>query len=322
MAKVTLSDITSGYSSSTTVNANNALVAAAVENTLSLDGTSPNQMGADLDMNSNAVTNLSNGANNQDAVTVAQLAAATVVANTTTAALTTIADSGTNYTATTVEGALAEVASVATGEGASIIGVEDSAGNMAATNVEAALAEIYTDYVAADAVVVANYALTTNSNGASLVGVEDAAGDYTGADVEAVLAEIAANYVTRAHPSEVVTTTNVITASESGKTFYLNTAGGFTSTLPAPAIGLKYKFIVSTAPTTAYIVTTNAGANVLYGTLLDIVGEQVAVTAQDTVNFVANTSLVGDSLEVESDGTNWYVAAKSLANGGMTVAAT
>jgi hypothetical protein len=112
---------------------------------------------------------------------------------------------------------------------------------------------------------------------------------------------------------EVVTTTNVITAAESGKTFYLNAAGGFTSTLPAPAIGLKYKFIVSTykfivstAPTTAYIITTNAGANILQGTYLDIVGELVAISAQDTLNFVANTALVGDSLEVESDGTNWY----------------
>jgi len=122
--------------------------------------------------------------------------------------------------------------------------------------------------------------------------------------------------------SEVVTTTNVITASENGKTFYLNTAGGFTSTLPAAAIGLNYKFIVSTVPTTAYIITTNSSANVLFGFFLDIVGEQVYFSAQDTLNFVASTSLVGDFLEVESDGTNWYCVAKSGADGGITTAAT
>ena len=122
--------------------------------------------------------------------------------------------------------------------------------------------------------------------------------------------------------SEVVTTTNVITQEESGKTFYLNAAGGFTSTLPSPALGLNYTFIVSTAPTTAYIVTTTSGANILYGTLLDIVGEQVAITAQDTINFVASTSLVGDSLKVEADATNWYCNAKSLADGGITIAVT
>jgi hypothetical protein len=122
--------------------------------------------------------------------------------------------------------------------------------------------------------------------------------------------------------SESVTTTNVITASESGKTFYLNAAGGFTSTLPAPALGLKYKFIVKAAPTTAYIITTNGGDNVLQGTYLDIVGELVSIAAQDTLNFVANTALVGDSLEVESDGTSWFCTAFSKADGGITVSAT
>ena len=125
-----------------------------------------------------------------------------------------------------------------------------------------------------------------------------------------------------ATPSEVVTTTNIITAVESGTTYYLNAVGGFTSTLPAPAIGLNYKFIVSTAPTTAYIITTNAGANLLFGFFLDIVGEQVYFSAQDTLNFVASASLVGDFLEVESDGTNWYCVAKSGADGGITVAVT
>jgi len=121
---------------------------------------------------------------------------------------------------------------------------------------------------------------------------------------------------------EVVTTTNVITAAESGTTFFLNTAGGFTSTLPAPALGLKYKFIVTTAPTTAYIITTNSSANILFGTFLDIVGELVYFSAQDTLNFVASTSVVGDFLEVESDATNWYCVAKSGADGGITAAVT
>ncbi|HEB28834.1 MAG TPA: right-handed parallel beta-helix repeat-containing protein [Porticoccus sp.] len=121
--------------------------------------------------------------------------------------------------------------------------------------------------------------------------------------------------------SEVVTSTNVIIASESGKTFYLNAAGGFTSTLPAPAIGLNFKFIVSTAPATAYIITTNGGDNILQGTYLDIIGELVSIAAQDTLNFVASASLVGDSLEVESDGTSWFCTAFSKADGGITVSA-
>jgi len=57
MAKVTLTDVTSGHTATSTLNANNALVEAAIENTLSRDGTTPNQMTADLDMNGNSILN-------------------------------------------------------------------------------------------------------------------------------------------------------------------------------------------------------------------------------------------------------------------------
>lgn len=58
MAKLTLTDIAAGYALTTTVNANNALIEAALENTLSRDGTTPNTMSASLDMNSQQITNL------------------------------------------------------------------------------------------------------------------------------------------------------------------------------------------------------------------------------------------------------------------------
>ena len=58
MAKLTLNDISGGYQTADAYNANNALTEAALENTLSLDGTTPNQMQADLDMNSYDVDNI------------------------------------------------------------------------------------------------------------------------------------------------------------------------------------------------------------------------------------------------------------------------
>lgn len=69
MAKLTLNDITSGYASSTAINTNNAITETALENTLSRDGTSPNQMEADLDMNSNDILNVENI--NAQALTIA-----------------------------------------------------------------------------------------------------------------------------------------------------------------------------------------------------------------------------------------------------------
>src|SRR5688572_16879884 len=61
MAKLTLSDLSSlanQTSAISTINANNALIEEALENTLSRDGTIPNEMEANLDMNNNRILNL------------------------------------------------------------------------------------------------------------------------------------------------------------------------------------------------------------------------------------------------------------------------
>lgn len=57
MAKLTLVDMTTGYQSAAAYNANNALIEAALENTFSLDGTTPNVLTADIDINSNDILN-------------------------------------------------------------------------------------------------------------------------------------------------------------------------------------------------------------------------------------------------------------------------
>lgn len=61
MAKLTLTDLANLQNETTAVaavNANNGLIETALENTLSRDGTSPNTMTAQLDMNSNRIINL------------------------------------------------------------------------------------------------------------------------------------------------------------------------------------------------------------------------------------------------------------------------
>lgn len=62
MAKLTLADVANllgnPTSAANTINANNALVETALENTLSRDGTTPNQMEADIDMNNNDLLNV------------------------------------------------------------------------------------------------------------------------------------------------------------------------------------------------------------------------------------------------------------------------
>jgi hypothetical protein len=117
--------------------------------------------------------------------------------------------------------------------------------------------------------------------------------------------------------AELITASRTVLAGENGKTFYLNAAGGFTLTLPPP-----YEFVITINPTTAYIIATDSGDNIMHGTFLDIVGEMVAFANRDTFTFVANTAIKGDSVTFKSDGTNWHVRGFSAADGGITTSVT
>lgn len=81
MAKLTLNAIGSRYGSIDALNDNSDLIEAALENTLSRDGTGPNNMEANLDMDSHRVINLTDGVNNQDAATVKQVNAIVAAAS-------------------------------------------------------------------------------------------------------------------------------------------------------------------------------------------------------------------------------------------------
>lgn len=58
MTKIILNDVTNILTAGTVINNNSQRIENAIENTLSRDGTSPNEMNADLDMNNNRVYNL------------------------------------------------------------------------------------------------------------------------------------------------------------------------------------------------------------------------------------------------------------------------
>jgi hypothetical protein len=74
---LTLSDVTTFQNDNTAVaivNDNSAAIVTAMENTLSRDGTTPNQMGANLDMNSNRIINLPIPINASEPLRLADLA--------------------------------------------------------------------------------------------------------------------------------------------------------------------------------------------------------------------------------------------------------
>ena len=76
MTKLTLSNLQNLQNESTTITTltqNNVATVNALENTLSRDGTSPNQMNADFDMNSNRILNLPDALTDQEPATFSQL---------------------------------------------------------------------------------------------------------------------------------------------------------------------------------------------------------------------------------------------------------
>lgn len=106
---------------------------------------------------------------------------------------------------------------------------------------------------------------------------------------------------------ERLITTRVLVAADSGKTFGLALAGGFTVTLPALATspGFNAKFIVEVAPTTAYIIASAENDNIAgscYTSDGNAGDSETAFTA-DQMNFVATSAIIGDAADIAAVGT-------------------
>jgi len=129
---------------------------------------------------------------------------------------------------------------------------------------------------------------------------------------------------------EIVAATNAITVAESGKVFVLNHATEFASTLPAVAdsAGVNFKFIIGAAPASANytIVTGNTHENKIYGCIqeseTDTTEDGPTAQAQDTITFNDGVAVVGDYVDLVSDGVNWYVSGMTAADGGIAFSTT
>lgn len=153
--------------------------------------------------------------------------------------------------------------------------------------------------------------------------LEDVIAATCGITSEAAIANEAALRVAELE-AEVVAATNVITESENGKTFFLNHATEFVSTLPLPFLGGNFRFIVANAPETdSFTVVTKNSANILIGHVLtsqDAGGTADSETAGgDTLTFVLAKAVVGDMAEFWSDGVNWFVEASGKVFDAITI---
>ena len=127
-------------------------------------------------------------------------------------------------------------------------------------------------------------------------------------------------------PISLTAATATLTKDHAGCEVFLNRAAGITVTLPAPDAGLRYRFIVGTAPTTAYTINTDAGANIIVLGVneleVDTSDDGPYDNDADIVTFVANVAVVGDFLDLYCDGTKWYGRGQTNADGGITSGTT
>lgn len=123
--------------------------------------------------------------------------------------------------------------------------------------------------------------------------------------------------------SQVLTALATLTAADNGKTFFLNSGTEFAVTLPAPFLGAKFKFIVAAAPAAAsYTIVTPASAQIIFGHNLTSDGNAADTEptgGATTITFVDGQAVVGDMVELESDGTNWYARGTSAVPAGITL---
>tara|TARA_R110000803_G_C11759509_1_gene293723 strand:- start:82 stop:480 length:399 start_codon:yes stop_codon:yes gene_type:complete len=103
---------------------------------------------------------------------------------------------------------------------------------------------------------------------------------------------------------KALTADTTLTAADSGTTFLLD-AIGEEILLPVPTADTTFRFrcAVTTATTNWTIVAPSA---VIYGSAT-VAGALIAASAETTITLVVAKFLPGDLIELESDGTNYYV---------------
>lgn len=116
------------------------------------------------------------------------------------------------------------------------------------------------------------------------------------------------------------------TVLENGTTFLLNRAAGITITLPAPVVGLKYRFLVQTAVTSNdYGIDTDGASTFMVGVIQQVIAASATSEGQvadgtTIVSYNQNGSttggLVGSYCDVECiSSTVWQVTGISVGSG-------
>ena len=115
-----------------------------------------------------------------------------------------------------------------------------------------------------------------------------------------------------------VTAAKVLTLADSGNTFVLKAAAGAAITLPAVAEGFKIKVITGLAfASTAWTIVCPSAIG-QGGAIVD--STFVAAADETTITVAQGAESIGDYLEIESDGTSYFINGVGALAGAYTFA--
>jgi hypothetical protein len=98
----------------------------------------------------------------------------------------------------------------------------------------------------------------------------------------------------------------------------LGPTAGFQITLPALTSGVHFRFTVAdNFATTNYTIINPGAINKIYGGAT-VAGADVPADAEDTISFVASAEIIGDFVDVWSDGLYWFVNGRGTGGGSIT----
>lgn len=142
--------------------------------------------------------------------------------------------------------------------------------------------------------------------GASTLAAATASGLITGS----------AGIVAKSATAAAITTTRTLTSSDSGGCFSVAKTSAYAITLPTPAQGLRFKFMV--LDTGANAVTISNGSAHLFGT---VSVNNVSTAMTGTTLSLASAGSVGDWVEFEGiDATHYLVTGACIAAADITIA--
>ncbi len=115
---------------------------------------------------------------------------------------------------------------------------------------------------------------------------------------------------------EVVEAAKTLSRKDSGKTFIV-TGTGYTLTLPSitNSAGMWFRFVVRATFGTDFIV--NGGDSLIHGAV-NVESTRINWTGASLFNIQDGVEVIGDWVELWSDGTNWYIDGDGKAASSIT----